>query len=90
MRAANSSAIPASSIQRHARLDADDFQRAGQPDEVIVQPEELSAEGPQLLGDGGSLNKARIVDRHRRRRGRNPLPVEKRKWLVHAGIIAGG
>ena len=73
-----------------ARPQPDDLQRAGQPGEVVVEPEELAGEGPQLLGHGGAQDEAGVVHRHRRRRGRDPLTAEKRDWLFHAVHYAGG
>ena len=43
---------PADFLDRHPRIDAHNLQRVSQSFEVIVQSEEVSAEGPQLFGDG--------------------------------------
>jgi len=67
----------------------DDFQRVGQSGKVIVQAKELAPESPQLFGDGRPLDEARVADRHHRRRGRNPLPVEKCDWLTHGKHYSG-
>lgn len=70
-------------FDRHTDVETDVSQRPADARQMILQPEELVAEGAGHFGDGGTENDAGIIDGKMRLRGGNSPAAEIDNWFGH-------